>query len=323
MIDFFNSENPAESEISAEETQDVRDKIQAEIFDGVPAKFNDSPEVENNDSVDDSVSSDSVPADSDTAEKEVTPEVDSEPEVDVAVEPSALSPEMQAIVDSVHKLTSSLTGMEDRIKQTERRVGGISNEFYAAKEAAATQAKAPTPEEMAVAAKNESAWEDLKKDFPSWADAISSKIQSQATSFVSVDAFEELRKNVSQIPSVDTQQLEARLVGLIHPDHKQIVSDPDYAVWLNNQSEEIKTKAYKGTTAEDAIDVFNQFKAQRVSPADNSLSEVQQIQKKRKKRLESSTTTNPKHKTIRQKVEADMNEEELREHIANKVFAEK
>ena len=245
---------------------------------------------------------------------------------DPAPEPAPLSPEMQAIVDSVNKLTSSVTGMEDRIKQTERRVGGISNEFYAAKEAATTQAKAPTPEEMADAAKNESAWEDLKKDFPAWADAINSKLKTQTANFVSVDAFEELRKNVSQIPSVDTAQLETRLVGLIHPDHKQIVADPKYATWLDVQSDELKFKAYKGTTAEEAIDVFNQFKAHNVASTTASSdpgqpSEVEKIKAQKKKRLAASTITNPKHKTIKQKAEADMSESELREHIAGKVFA--
>ena len=314
MNDFFTPEDAPEA-LSAKDEKELRAKIQADVFDDVPAEFDD-PDV----ALDPDAVSDEDVLTSDAA-------LAAEPAVDSA---SVLSPEMQVIVDSVNKLTSSLTGMEDRIKQTERRVGGITNEFHAAKtaseEAAATQAKAPTPEEMADAAKNESAWEDLKKDFPSWADAISSKLKTQTSNFVSVDAFEELRQSVSQLPVANPIELETRLVGLIHPDWKQITQDPKYASWLNIQSDDVKFKAYKGTTAEEAIDVFSQFKAHNVAEATastdaNPLSEVQKIKAQRKKQLQSSTLTNTNHKTIKQKSEDEMTEAELRAHIASKVFA--
>ncbi len=323
MNDFFTPEDDATVPVVSDAD---RAKIQAEVFEGTPAKFDaeetpaETPE-ETPDEPED-ISSDADPVDPVVAD----PEASADP-----VAPSALSPEMQAIVDSVNKLTDNIVGMEDRIKQTERRVGGITNEFHTAKtaaaEATATQAKAPTPEEMAVAAKDSAAWEDLKKDFPSWATAIKSKIAAQATNFVSVDDFEALRKSVSdvsEVPSVDTNQLEARLVGLIHPDHKQIVVDPVYAEWLNIQDAEVKKIAYHGTTAEEAIDVFNRFKAREIKPVvdPNAVpSEVKQIKEKRAQQLEKSTLTKTNHKTIKQKLEADMTESELREHIAGKVFA--
>ena len=326
MNDFFDDPNLATVEVSEAD----RAKIQDEVFEGTPAKFDDEviPKVVV-DPTEEVIKSDKI-----VIADENKPKIDDETKSDadtklVPEDPPALPPEMQAIVDSVNKLTTSLTGMEDRIKQTERRVGGITNEFHAAKtaadEAAATQAKAPTPEEMAKAAKDTEAWEGLKKDFPTWATAIKSKISAQTTNFVSVDDFETLRKSIAKTPAVDPNQLETRLVGLIHPDHKQIVADPKYAEWLNIQSAEVKRLAYQGTTAEEAIDVFNQFKAREIistDPADlAATSEVKQIKQQRAQRLEASTTTNTKHKTIKQKTEADMTEAELREHIAGKVFA--
>ena len=301
MNDFFTGETIEEKEIADAKTQEVRDKIQAEVFEGTPAKF------EEND-----------------VDLPVDPLVD--PKIPLADLP-VLSPEMQAIVDSVNKLTGSLTGMEDRIKQAERRVGGITNEFHAAKEAAATQAKAPTPEEMAEAAKTAEAWTDLKTDFPSWAVAIEGKMLAQASQYVSVDDFEALRQSVKQNPVVDPNQLETRLVGLIHPDYKTIVADPTYSTWLNDQPGDIQHKAYKGTTAEEAIDVFNKFKESKVASvapvasASNAISEVEKIKAQNAARLAASTTANSNHKTIKQKTEGDMTEAELREHIAGKVFA--
>ncbi len=304
MNDFFTEETPADVEVNAAEEQEMRAKIQAEIFDGVPAEFD--PETK------------------DESKPEAKAEADVDPEVEATLEPAPgpapLSPEMQAIVNSVNKLSGSISGMENRLKQTERRVGGISTEFHAAKEAAATQAKAPTPEEMAVAAKDAEAWEDLKKDFPSWATAINSKISAQADKFVSVDDFEALRKSVAKTPTVDTSQLEIRLVGLIHPDHKQIVQDPAYATWLTGQPDNIQQLAYKGTTAEEAITVFNKFKAHK-APELIPSSEVKDIKAQRAARLAASTTTNTKHKTIKTKTQADMTESELRADIAKKVFA--
>jgi len=308
MNDFFTDET---EEVSGAETQEVRDKIQAEVFEGTPAKFEEPDVVE----VDSPTDSDSLPEPADSTESP-----------DPVLAPPTLSPEMQAIVDSVNKLTGSLTGMEDRIKQTERRVGGITNEFHAAKEAAASQAKAPTPEEMAQAAKTEEAWTDLKNDFPSWAVAIEGKMLAQASQYVSVDDFEALRQSVKQTPSVDPNQLETRLVGLIHPDHKTIVADPNYATWLNSQPDDVQRKAYKGTTAEEAIDVFNKFKGSKgapvapVAPASNAVSEVEKIKAQNAARLAASTTTNTNHKSIKQKTEGDMTEAELRAHIAGKVF---
>ena len=320
MNDFFTPEENADQKVSLEEQQIERDKITAEVFEGKPAEFK-AEEVVAESELETAIKEDDIPLD-DIPLDDVSS--------NVSVDPPPLSPEMQAIVDSVNSLTSSISGMESRIKQTERRVGGISNEFYAAKdaakEAATTQAKAPTPEAMAEAAKNSEAWEDLKKDFPSWATAIDSKINAQTSKFVSVDDFEALRASVSKSPTVDTSQLETRLVGLIHPDWKQITQDPNYATWLNAQSKSIQHLAYKGTTAEDAIEVFNKFKAREISSSASvsdlsANSEVKQIKADRKKRLDASTTTSTNHKTIKQKTEVDLTESELRASIANKVFA--
>jgi hypothetical protein len=323
MNDFFTNEtnlNPEGTIPSAAEEQEIRDKIQAEVFEGTPAKFDDVVETtkKDKDSEDETSEDDIAAGLEDKASTDDSTEVDSDVKLS---EPSELPPEMQAIVDSINNLTTSLSGMEDRIKQTERRVGGITNEFHAAKEAAANQAKAPTAEEMATAAKDSEAWEELKKDFPSWATAINSKIKTQTSNFVSVSDFEALRQSVSKTPSVDPNQLETRLVGLIHPDWKQITRDPKYASWLNAQPADVQHKAYKGTTAEEAIDVFNKFKAQKINSPSPAVSEVTKIKDQRAKRLAASTTTNNKHKTIKAKAEADMSESELREHIANKVFA--
>lgn len=312
MNDFFTEETTADQTLSSAETQEIRDKIQAEVFEGTPAKFEDVAEelATESEPASESASDDSKPADAE-------PETDPEPQPEL----TPLSPEMQAIVDSVNKLTGSVSGMENRIKQTERRIGGITNEFHAAKEAAVTQSKAPTPAEMAEAAKTEEAWEDLKKDFPSWATAIEGKISTQASQYVSVDDFEELRKSVKQTPMVDPNQLETRLVGLFHPDYKEVVANPDYAAWLNSQPDDVKHKAYKGTTAEEAIDVFNRFKkSKEIAPTSDAPSEVAKIKAQKAARLAASTTTNTNHKTIKQKTEGDMTEAELRDHIAQKVF---
>ena len=327
MNDFFTPADNADSVLTPEQEEETRAKIQAEIFDGVPAVFDDSAGTDDDPKaakVVDDVNKEAAQKllDDDPAD----PDLDPDPKK-LPIEPPPLPPEMQTIVDSLNKVTASLTTMDNRLKQTESRIGGITREFHTAKQVAATQAKAPTPAEMAEAAKGLESWESLKKDFPSWATAIDSKIKTQASSFVSVSDFESLRENVSKIPSVDTQQLEARLVGLIHPDHKEIVADPEYATWLNDQDDTIKHKAYKGTTAEEAIDVFNQYKVHKTAnavslvPAAN-VSEVDQIKAKRKEQLKSSTITKTNHKTIKQKSEADMDEAELRAHIASKVFPE-
>jgi hypothetical protein len=320
MNEFFKDPNTeaAPTDPKAPTDQEIREQIQAEVFEGKPAKFDDDV-VDTPVQSDTSTEEDLVDVDTDEASSDDSATAP-DPELTPAEAPP-LSPEMQAIVDSVNKLTSSITGMESRVRKTESRIGNLTHEFSVARDAADSQAKAPTPEEMAEAAKDEKAWEDLKTDFPSWATAIKSKITAQAKQFVSVEDFEALRQSVAEVPSVDTNQLETRLVGLIHPDWKQITQSPDYASWLKTQSEDLKFKAYKGTTAEEAIDVFNQFKSSKATPAATGPSEVEQIKDQRAERLAASTTTTTKHKTIKQKSQADMTETELRADIAKKVFA--
>ena len=325
MNDFFTDPNAegAPQDLDAAKEQAIRDKIQADVFEGKPAEFDDSVEIpaETPEPADPEVEAEApAPATTDPAADPAADPTPTDPPT-----PPPLSPEMQAIVNSVNKLTSSITGMESRVRKTESRIGNLNHEFTAAREAADAQAKAPTPEEMAEAAKDEQAWEELKNDFPAWAKAINSKITAQANQFVSVEDFEALRKSIAAVPTVDTSQLETRLVGLIHPDYKQITQNPDYATWLNSQSEDLKHKAYQGTTAEEAIDVFNQFKAfktpQVPAPASIEPSEVTKIKDQRAERLAASTTTTTNHKTIKQKSQADMTEAELRADIAKKVFA--
>lgn len=318
MNDFFNDETPAEQEAAAILEQETRDKIQAEVFDGTPANFSDSVDV-----VDPNKDPEPEPEpEPDLSDPDPDPDPKPDPESAKVITP--LSPEMQAIVNSVNKLTSGLTGIQERLRKTESKIGNITHEFETAKEAAATQAKAPTQEEMAIAAKDTEAWEDLKKDFPSWASAINSKLSAQANKFVSVDDFNTLRKSISDIPTANSNELETRLVGLIHPDWQKITKDPNYATWLNAQSTELQDKAYKGTTAEEAIDVFNQFKSSQAevkATPEAELSDVDQIKNQRAKRLAASTTASTNHKTIKQKSKDDMTELELRESIAKEVFA--
>ncbi|NCC59141.1 MAG: hypothetical protein EOM17_16240, partial [Synergistales bacterium] len=111
----------------------------------------------------------------DEREPEVTPPPEAEPEPkQETVEddpwagvPPALREQIQSISDRV----GAIDNLDYRLKQTERRLGSVQNEFYAAQKAAKEQPDGPTPEQLEKASKSQKKWDEMKEEFPDIADA--------------------------------------------------------------------------------------------------------------------------------------------------------
>lgn len=217
--------------------------------------------------------------------------------------PSALREQIQSISERIN----TIDNIDYRLKQTERRLGGIQNEFYAAQKAAKESPKGPTPEELEAASKSQKKWDEMKEDFPEIADAIESKLAE--TKPPDIEALrEEIRAEFKQEDHAN-QDLERRLVGIAHRDWQTIVQSDDYRQWLNKQSQVIQEKALYGQTADDAIDVLDRYKASKKKPPD-----------KKQDRLARSVDA-PRGPTRKPpKSEADLSEAELRQQIAAEVW---
>jgi hypothetical protein len=239
-----------------------------------------------------------------------------EPEDPWAGVPAVLRQQIEAISSKL----SVIDKLETQVSQANKRVGAIQNEFYQAQKSARETPKAPTPEEMAKASKNAASWEELKGDFPDWAEAIEGKIAETTAKIPNID---DLREQVTSLTSgvdavkqqiITNEALEVRLVGLIHPDWKTVTKSPEYQSWLQSQPDDVKQKAFYGKTADEAVDVLNRFKARQAKK--------ETISRSNNARLERAAEIPAGQSRRPPKAEEDMTEEEYYQKMQKELWGE-
>ena len=243
-------------------------------------------------------------------EPEPEPELDQDPEPEQEPEPEPdpwadVPPVLREQLEGITGKLSNLDTIEYRLKQTERRIGSIQNEFQNAAKAAANVDSAPSKEEMAKAAESEEGWKDLKETFPKWAAAFDDKISGVEKQFKPVvdtlaSQVDELRSNL-----ITPAMVEERVLSAVHPNYKAVVQTPDYQKWLQSQPKDVQIKAMQSQRASDAISILNAF------------TEFKTKAKANKDRLRKSVLPK-KGRTDKQKSEADMSELEYRRMLAKK-----
>ena len=237
---------------------------------------------------------------------------------------AGVNPTLRKTFDDMTAKVASMSVMEQRLKQTESRIGAMQNKLSAAEKAAQAAPPAPTKEEIEVAAKEKESWETLKEDFPEWAEVVETRFAKTKTDF------EERQKALEQSQLLSSRVIDQKIADLTdtmeqtrekttltfkYPDWESIVQSPEYATWLKTQTTEIQQKT-SSKFAKDAISVLDEFskiKKPEKTPAE--------ITADRKKRLEGSVTV-PGKKAMPVKAEADMNDEELRDKVAEEVWAD-
>ena len=223
------------------------------------------------------------------------------------------TPDINQTLSAINSRLDGLSSIENRLKQTERRIGAVQNVLSETKKTVET---APSKEELADAAKSDEAWDELKTDFPEWATAIEGKIAASRTEMPDVTG---LREDLTSVKDtmITGKNFEERLVGLMHPGWINTINSPEYKTWLAAQSAGIQAQHNNGATADDAVNVLNLFKESK-----NQVVSTKDTAASRKKRLKESVVPDTKHKTTPIKSEADMSEAELRQTIANEVWDE-
>jgi len=221
----------------------------------------------------------------------------------------------QAMQDLLTTLNTTVSGMDNRLKQTESRLGGIQNEFYAAKQAAAEGGDTPTTEEMATAGKDSEKWAALKSDFPEWAEAVDERLSAIPTTR-GVDS-EALSAAVKEaLPdAASPADIQMGLLMFFQPDWQKKRKNLQYEPWLATQTDAVKAQS-ESNSASDAVAVLDLF--------DEHLGSVKTpstIVAERKARLSRGLAPNARE-AVRQKNDIDMTEAEFRETAAAEVFAD-
>jgi len=238
---------------------------------------------------------------------------------------AGVNPAVKAMFTELSAQVKSIGGTVPRLEQAERRIGAITNEFNAAKQAAAVVVNAPTKEQMAEAAKSDEKWNELKSDFPEWAEAtdirMDSKIERLRRELIgkvggSTDRSAEVESiNARLQETAKAEDIQRALLDFFHPKWSEAVRSKEYADWLKKQPDEIvsKTKSQQATDAVIVLDSFYEFKGSHKT--------AEEIAVARRRRL--GMAVNPVGgKAIPAKSEADMNAAELRTQVGKEVFAE-
>ena len=190
-----------------------------------------------------------------------------------AANDEAEPPLPQDPMDEIRARLGVLDRLEQRVRNTEGHIGGLTSElgtFRKELKAAATAAAATAPgaapnqTQIAAAAKNLAKWESLKSDFPEWADAIDERLGANVQPKVNVD---EIRQQVAaeltpRLKAEIEASMEPRLVDVAHRGWRMLVNTPDFVQWINAQPENVRQLA-ASPKADDAIDLLDRYKETR------------------------------------------------------------
>lgn len=233
---------------------------------------------------------DAPPADPAPPVEQVAPEPEPAPpqEEEVKTESfAALSPEVQAKLARLDELTAVMPQLVNELKEAKGRIGSLQSQWEKSRQSMAAQ---PTQTQVAAAAKDPQKWEDLKKDFPEWGEAIASFVDHKLgglTQAPSGPSQEEIEQLVAQRTSTATAELHKKLneslVTTAHRTWRQDVKQPDFAAWF--QMQDATTKALANSQdPEDAITMLDRFYEHKKKSAPA-------VRDQRAQRLEAAATT--------------------------------
>uniref|UniRef100_A0A6H1ZK49 Uncharacterized protein n=1 Tax=viral metagenome TaxID=1070528 RepID=A0A6H1ZK49_9ZZZZ len=234
-----------------------------------------------------------------------------------------VNPALKGMFDTMSQTVQTLQGADLRLKQAESRIGAITNELHAAKKAAEQVRVAPTAEQMAGAAKSDENWENLKKDFPEWAEAfdgrfdnkLSVKLEELKKEIGGGTTTEELEKLKTTLAEGTQTEIQKGILTFFKPKWKDTIGTNDWKAWLTAQSAETVALTLSDQ-AVDAVTLIDQFEE-----ATQKQKTATEIAADRKRRMRASVLPEG-GKAIPVKSEADMSVAELRATLGKEVFAE-
>jgi hypothetical protein len=201
-----------------------------------------------------------------------TQEASADTEEPATTDPLAKLPEeVKAAFGKISQLEQANAQLLQHVKTAEGRVAAMQREFAQAKAAqqSVVPQEAPTQGQMSAAAKNPEKWEQLKQDFPEWADAmeeyVAAKLGGVKPAAPGLDpqvvaAF--VHQQVSQSKAEMARTIEEARIEGKYDGWKDTVNSTDFVQWFTVQTPEVQALA-NSPAARDAIrmlDLFNESK---------------------------------------------------------------
>ena len=219
-----------------------------------------------------------LPALDTPAPSDLTPPVELEPASAPVVDedPYASLPDaVKAKLAEIDQIKDANAQLLHHVRSAEGRVAAMQREFEQARMAQQQVApnEAPSQQAIARAAANPEKWEQLKSDFPEWAEAMEGYVGAQLASLQVPQGLrpEEVAIFVRQQIDATKAEMnrlveEAKIEGK-YEDWRDVVNTSDFASWYAVQKPEIKALA-ESNNARDAIKMLDMFHEAKARPAD-------------------------------------------------------
>lgn len=264
------------------------------------------------------------------------PVVKTEPAATITPPATPTPPEdpFQGLHPAVRARLEAVDGLSNRLRNAEGHIGGLSSankrletELDAAKAAAKTVQNAPTVAQVATTKVGSEKWDQLKTEFPEWAEAVEERLGAQQGTQPDIDALrnqirEELTPQLTGAISATLRaendaKLESRLVNIIHRGWTNTVKTPEFSAWMLTQPQDVQALG-ASEVAEDAIDLLNKFKADTKPAADAPppVDPAKVAEQRRKRLQEASSVARGNANLAPTKSEADMSEQEYWNFLA-------
>jgi len=219
-------------------------------------------------------------------------------------------------IDELEKSNQSLI---HHVKTAEGRVAAMQREAEISRRVKEEVSKndSPTEKQITTASKNPEKWENLKEDFPDWAEAmeefVSSKLGSVKNQGPSIDPRQiegYVNNQIQATQNQFTRKIEEATLDGRHPEWRDDVKTTDFNNWLTNQPSEVRGLA-NSQKSKDAIRMMDLFYESKKLPAN-------EIKKSRSQKLKVAANPNGRNQTPPPKSLDDMTAEELWNYEARK-----
>ena len=238
----------------------------------------------------------------------VKPEEAGEQDAEEEFDPKALA---MAIAQLDSNFKSQLRDLNGKFGGLNQQIGTLKSEVAAAKTTAAVD-EAPSKNQIDNASQNLTKWNQLKDDFPEWAEAIEQRFSSQPKQAAPVAKPAEVETKADTRIDDMALQLETMRTRERHPDFDAVVKSDGFKVFMAGLPGRLQELA-SSPKAEDAIFLLDHYKSTA------GLKTSQQVVAERQGKLRNAVSPVRGQATPRRAIVSldDMSEEQLFNYYAD------
>ena len=173
------------------------------------------------------------------------------------------APDVRQLIEQVSITNARVQDLAHQLSSANGRIGAMQRQLEAAKQAAPGGEGGPSATQINDAGKDPQKWKKLREDFPEWAEGIDEMVNHRINERLTQPqgqpaSSEDVRASASEA-------VREAMVEDAHPNWKDTVRKPEFATWLQQQSDDIQ-KLASSPRAKDAIELLDHFSVHSSKP---------------------------------------------------------